>query len=92
MSGPFAETPEYVVVVTDPLRITTPADELTEEPTVRITTWKGREFVQVLDHRGEPLLDLSPTASLNTAMLLIEAAGEAVNRRIVRLEPTASAT
>jgi hypothetical protein len=65
-------------------QIQTPADELGDLPTVRITTLHDVPYLQVLGYEQQPVLDLTLTDSLNLAMLLIEQAGEGMNARLAR--------
>lgn len=72
-------------------KITSPANERDAMPTVHVYLHEEIPYVQVQGLVAEPVLDLTTTDALNLAMLLIQGAGEAVNRRIARMEPQAMA-
>lgn len=67
--------------------VATPAGEIADLPRVRTNYFEQIPYVQVLDDRGVPVLDLSCTDALNLAILLVAEAGQGLNRQLARALP-----
>lgn len=66
--------------------ITTPANEVHDLPVVRVSYFEQVPYVQVIGG-GRVVLDLSCTAALNLALLLVAEAGQGLNRQLARALP-----
>ncbi len=66
--------------------ITTPANEIPDLPVVRVSYFEQVPYVEVIEG-GQVVLDLSCTAALNLALLLVSEAGQGLSRQLARALP-----
>lgn len=66
--------------------ITTPANEIQDLPAVRVSYFEQVPCIQIIE-AGRVVLDLSCTAALNLALLLVAEAGQGLNRQLARALP-----
>ena len=66
--------------------ITTPANEIQDLPAVRVSYFEQVPYIQIIES-GHVVLDLSCTAALNLALLLVAEAGQGLNRQLARALP-----
>jgi hypothetical protein len=59
-------------------------EDLGDVPVVRTFMHNETPWIQILDDRGDPLLDMTCVNALNLALLLIQEGGQGLDRRVAR--------